>query len=199
MNNLKEKTQDLANAPYFPFLALFLISAVICIGALRHNNTTMIGLRNDVYLADKSNGNVEAALDRLRIFVYGHMNTNLSTSNGIKPPIQLSYTYARLQDAQQKNTDLYVEAKNYCETIVPANVSISGRGRIDCITQYVTSHGAKPANIPAGLYEYDFLSPRWSPDLAGWSLVVAALSFVAFVVMLALNKLASARLRSYIK
>ena len=33
-----------------------------------------------------------------------------------------------------------------------------------------------------GLYEFDFLSPTWSPDLAGWSLVLAVLTSLGFVM-----------------
>jgi hypothetical protein len=151
----------------------------------------MIGLRNDVYAADKTGGNVEAALDKLRGYVYGHMNTNLSAGNGVKPPIQLSYTYARLQENAAQNSSLYIDAKNYCEAKIPASQSISGRGRIDCITQYVTSHGAKPANIPEGLYQFDFVSPSWSPDLAGWSLAATAFFFTGFAVSFLRSKLKS--------
>jgi len=142
----------------------------------------MIALREQVYQADKDNGDINGALQNLRSYVYGHMNTDLSGGSGIKPPIQLSNTYARLQAGQEQNADLYIEAKNYCEAKIPADVSISGRGRIQCITDYVTSHGAKPVNVPAGLYEFDFLSPSWSPDLAGWSLVVTIIFLALFVI-----------------
>lgn len=166
---------------YFPYLILIVVFGATSLLALRHNNEQMIKLREDVYAADKTNGNVEGALKQLRTYVYSHMNTSLNTANGIKPPIQLSYTYARLEEAQQQNSALYVDAKNYCEALIPASESISGRGRIGCITDYVTSHGAKPVDIPAGLYEFDFVSPSWSPDFAGWSLVALALSVTALV------------------
>jgi hypothetical protein len=188
MNQYKN-FENVRRAPYFSWLVLFLISGLVCLAALRHNNTTMIGLRNDVYAADKANGNVEAALDKLRAYVYGHMNTNLSAGNGVKPPVQLSYTYARLQENAAQNSSLYIDAKNYCEAKIPASQSISGRGRIDCITQYVTDHGAKPANIPQGLYQFDFVSPTWSPDLAGWSLVATIVFFVGFIVSFLRHKL----------
>lgn len=177
----------LRRVPYQAFLAMFVIAGLICIFALRANNETMITLRNAVYSADKNNGNVEAALDKLRAYVYGHMNTNLSSGgNAIKPPIQLKYTYERLESAAQasaNNAGLYTQAENYCQAQIPASVSISGRGRISCVQDYIMSHGGKAAAaIPAALYEFDFLSPAWSPDLAGWSLVAAILLFIAFVV-----------------
>ena len=180
----KHKFLDIRHRAYFPWLVLFIISGFICISALRHNNTTMIKLRNDVYTADKDNTDVEAALNNLRSYVYSHMNTNLTTSNGIKPPIQLSYTYARLQQqsaASANNAQLYTDAENYCQEQIPASVSISGRGRIGCVTDYVLNHGGKAGKtVPAALYQFDFESPSWSPDLAGWSLVATIVFFIIF-------------------
>lgn len=188
MEDFKQKITNLAPLPHISFLILFIASGIVCIASLRQNNITMIDLRNQVYAADKNNGDVNKELNKLRAYVLTHMNTNLSTDNGIKPPIQLSHTYARLQEKQSQNSDLYVEAKNYCEQKIPANISVSGQGRVDCIVEYVNSRGTKPANIPVGLYQFDFLSPRWSPDLAGWSLVTTILFFVGFITTFILHK-----------
>lgn len=170
------KLKYLAKVPYQIYLSLFIVASITCIIALRHNNQTMIKLRSDVYSADQANTNIEGALDKLRAYVYAHMNTNLSSGgNTIKPPIQLKYTYERLVTAAQaaaNNSGLYTDAENYCQAQIPASVSVSGRGRIDCVQNYILSHGGTaPATIPAGLYEFDFANPSWSPDLAGWSLV----------------------------
>lgn len=184
----------LGRVPCSLFLILFIISALVSVYALRHNNLTMIELRNAVYEADKSGGDVNAALDNLRQYVYAHMNTNLSSGgNAIKPPIQLKYTYERLQSAAEaavNNRSLYTDAENYCQTQIPASVSISGRGRISCVQDYIASHGGKKApQIPAALYEFDFVSPTWSPDLAGWSLILSAILLLIYTVRLVLDKL----------
>src|SRR5579872_6572823 len=103
------------------FLVLFGISALICFGALRHNNQTMVKLRNDVYLADQNNGNVQMALEQLQAYVVTHMNTGLSSgSNTVYPPIQLKYTYDRLeqaatQAANTSDTQVYTNAQTYCQ------------------------------------------------------------------------------------
>lgn len=189
---LQEKLSEMRHQLYFVFLVLFLLSGFVCLMVLRHNNSTMVKLRDDVYTADKNNGDVETALNNLRAYVYGHMNTNLSAGNNIKPPIQLQYTYERLQEkaqAQVNESDLYIQAKNYCEQQIPASVSISGRGRIDCVQNYVLSHGGKSAPaIPVGLYEFDFVSPSWSPDLAGWSLVATIFFAGAAAIAFLLSK-----------
>ncbi len=176
------------------FLILFIISALVSVYALRYNSLTMIKLRNAVYEADKNNSDVNAALNNLREYVYAHMNTNLASGgNAIKPPIQLKYTYGRLQSAAEaaaNNQGLYTEAENYCQAQIPASVSISGRGRIACVQDYTLSHGGQKApEIPAALYKFDFVSPTWSPDLAGWSLLASAIFLLAFLVRLIYDKL----------
>ena len=154
----------------------------------------MVKLRSAVYVADKNNGDVTTALNNLRGYVYGHMNTNLSSGNhNIKPPIQLQYTYQRLYDArlnqvQAANQQIYTDAQFYCHSNAPPN---SLPAQQTCIQNYAINHGVSNANIniPPGLYEFDFISPAWSPDLAGWSLVLSFLLFSAFLVKLGLNKI----------
>ena len=168
------------NLPYPIFAFLFLVGAIVSVLALRNNNQTMIGLRAAVYEADKTGVGVEEALDKLRVYVYGHMNTNLASGgNAIKPPIQLKFTYERLKAAEEaragaENEKIYTDAQEYCQAKIPA--SVSGSARVPCVADYVSSHGVKVKEIPAGLYQFDFLSPSWSPDLVGWSLVVSTLA-----------------------
>lgn len=163
-------------------LLLALMCGILSIYALRSNNEHMLLLRNDVYQADKNNGNVQLALDNLQSYVIRHMNTNLSTGNGsVYPPIQLEYTYLHLVKAQEaanqnSNIGLYTAAEYYCQQQDPKD--FSGRNRVPCIEQYVTSHGSKLPKIPASLYEFDFQTPSWSPDLAGWSLLATICLFI---------------------
>jgi hypothetical protein len=178
------------------FLILALASGSMSVLALRHNNQTMIRLRNELYVADKNDGNVNAALNNLRNYVYAHMNTNLSSGgNTIKPPIQLKYTYQRLVAAQQQqldsaNSQLYTEAENYCQQQDPTD--FYGYYRVPCVQNYISTHSLNTSSttIPVALYEFDFLSPAWSPDLAGWSLVVMALLALLFIAKLVATRLA---------
>lgn len=154
--------------------------------ALRANNQHMIQLREAVYVADRNNQDVQAPLQALRVFVTSHMNTNLSVGSNIYPPIQLKYTYERLLRAQQEkfaqvNSQLYIDAQSHCEQQNSAD--FSGRNRVPCIEEYVQGHNPqKLPEIPAALYKFSFVSPRWSPDLAGFSLLTAVFSLVMFVL-----------------
>lgn len=170
------------------FLAAAILSTVVCVFALRANNEHMVQLREAVYTADKDNTNVGGALHGLQAYVTAHMNTSLDTGpNAVYPPIQLKYTYERLVQAQQAanqgSDQLYTDAQHYCEQ--QNSHDFSGRNRVPCIEQYVQSHGGSQAPaIPVSLYKFDFVSPSWSPDLAGWSMVLAALSWLLFVILL---------------
>lgn len=168
-------------SPWY-FVAAIIIFGTISLISLRHNNEQMVRLRDAVYAADKNGGDVEGSLRTLRQYVYGHMNTSLASGpNAVHPPIQLKYTYERLQQQQQatlgQGSALYDQAQNYCEgqTVVGSEV-------ISCIQQYLTTHGGQVANIPDSLYKFDFTSAKWSPDLAGWSLVLTIISAVGLLI-----------------
>jgi hypothetical protein len=165
------------------FLGIAIIFGVISLVSLRHNNEQMVVLRDAVYAADKNNGNVEGALRNLRSYVYGHMNTSLSSGpNAVHPPVQLKYTYERLQQAQQSvlgqgDSSLYAQAQEYCDA-----QTVIGSEVISCIQSYAAAHGANLAPIPDGLYKFDFTSAKWSPDAAGWSVVITMLASLTFLV-----------------
>jgi hypothetical protein len=168
------------------FLVLTIISGIICITALRDNNEHMLRLRDEVYAADKDNTDVPAALQALQAYVTTHMNTNLSTGpNAVYPPIQLKYTYDRLIQAQSdqaaaSNSQLYTDAQNYCQGQIPTG--FSGRYRVPCIEQYVQSHDTSLPKINDALYKFDFVTPVWSADLAGWSLLATILLGLTTVI-----------------
>lgn len=147
--------------------------------------------------ADQSGGDVDKALNELRSYIYSHMNTEIGGPNGIYPPIQLSGTYNRLVAAEEKrvvdaNDQLYSEAQAYCEA--NGNQGFSGRNRLDCIDGYISQNGAKPQEVEEAFYKYDFVAPRWSPDLAGFSL----LAVIVFGLITAIHVLMYLRTKHFI-
>lgn len=171
-------------------LGLAVLFGIITIFALRNNNLTALKLRDEVLKVDQQNGDVEASLRKLRSYIYGHMNTDLASSSTVYPPIQLKYRYERLVAAQQDaskaaNAQIYTEAQKHCEALLPNGVSLN---RVTCIQQYLDAHplAAQPA-IQDSLYKFDFASPRWSPDLAGWSLVLTIVFGFLFLFRLVLE------------
>lgn len=171
------------------FIALG-ISLAISLYALRQNNLHAIHLRDEVLKADKANKNVEEALKKLRVYIYGHMNTDLASTNSIKQPIQLKYSYDRAVAAEKNrvskiNENIYRQAQTTCEQLFP--IGLSGSGRIPCIKDYVAKNGATEQPIQDTLYKYNFVSPLWSPDVAGFALLVSGVLFLLIIARLSID------------
>ena len=173
-------------------LVLAAVLGVICLFAMRSNYQHMVLLREQLYAADEKNGDVAKSLNDLRNYVYSHMNTNLAKDNtGVYPPIQLKYTYDRLvqaqgSDAAAQNTRIYTEAQAYCEA--QNSTDFSGRNRVPCIENYVSTHTTTATAIPDGLYKFNFISPTWSPDLAGLSMAAAILSVLGAAFLFVIQR-----------
>ncbi len=178
-SEIVQKTYSLLSVP------LLIVVFFLCICAasyeLRQNNIHMIKLRQNLLVADTLGVNVEPALNDLRIYVFGHMNTNVNTNESSEAPIQLVNTYYRAilqveaQDAVRNGTQaLYNSAITSC--------SAQGSDlykNVTCVENYLITHGngLKNQNLPSkGLYQFNFISPKWSSDLAGWLIVLSILS-----------------------
>jgi hypothetical protein len=181
-------------------VSAMLISGAVSVFALRQNNITMIRLRDDVYAADKSGGDVEGAMRELRKFVYAHMNTNLrSGSTTTEAPIQLTETYNRVVAAEQArvaalggNGKVYASAKQKCQSITDSSE------QVQCVQQYITENGGYKfqLSLPAKeFYIFDFVSPRWTFDIAGIALLVLFISFLLLISRLIVGKFMKAYLR----
>ncbi len=185
--------------PIWLFLGLGLLFGMIAVTSLRANNQRMIELRTAVFEADEQNGDIEGSLKALREYVHAHMNTNLSAGNNpVKPPIQLKHHYERLLEAEQArvgaaNEKLLNDAQNYCEELFPGGVGDDGR--VPCVQEFLEIRGAQLRDIPKEAYMFDFVSPVWSPDLAGWSLVASVVFLLLGGVHFASERLIRHQLR----
>ncbi len=179
--------------PAIVFVLAGIALSLVSVYALRANNQRMLELRTAVFVADEQNGDVETALRELRTYVYAHMNTDLAASdNAIRPPIQLKYTYERLVAAEkarvaQLNEQMNTQAQAVCEQRIRSGES--PRIRVACIQDYLSTYGTVEQDIPEDLYKFDFASPTWSPDLAGWSMVAAGFCFVLAIFSIGLERL----------
>lgn len=162
---------------------VFLIVGIL---ALRQNNFTMIRLRAAVVKTDQQNGDIEKSLQDLRKHVHSHMNTNLASGDfAIKPPIQLKARYERLMVAEQGNIKAFnatvtANAEAACAAQFPGGGY--NTPRVACIQDHVAKNAKEVSVVAEDLYKFDFISPRWSPDLAGLSLLASLLLFLMFIL-----------------
>ena len=174
------------------FLLPAIVFALLAVHGLRSNYSTMSKLRAEVHTADQQNGDVEGALKELRIHVYGHMNTNLASGdNPIKPPIQLKARYERLAAAEEenikaRNAQISAQGEQTCAQAFPD--AGFNAPRVACIQDYVAANSIKKQSVPDQLYKFDFVSPKWSPDLAGISIFLSAIFFILFIARVLLER-----------
>ena len=175
-------------------IAVFLVATVLFAGLSVFglvSNSNGAKERYDALIAvDQAGGDVQEALDELRMYIFAHMNTQIGSDLGINPPIQLCGTFERLvaeeqakADAANSATDAYADAQEYCERTQPQG--FSGSNRLDCIEGYLDEQAIpqiQPEPVEDDLYKFDFAPPVWSADLAGISMVLAGLSFIALLI-----------------
>lgn len=152
---------------------------------LRMNNTNMVQRRNAVAAADKS-GNIQditARIYDLQRWSSGHMNADSGT-------FYLQEQYNR--DAQRALTDTasiseesaraHAEAEAVCHPLFQG-YSVA---YMQCFLAELAKHPGsdtlpEPTLPNPALYRYSFVSPLWSPDWAGLSVVACII--VLIVIM----------------
>lgn len=185
---------------FLPIIGVVLFGSMFIYG-MRYNNITMLELKEKVVVADQQDGDIEGALQELRDFITSHMNTNPRTEGSSEPPIQLVNEFNRAVEKEQARlatqdsaNEIYQEAQARCET-----GAIPLTARAQCIQEYITENGGnnvQQLNLPPKeLYTFDFASPRWSPDLAGISLVLLIISFIVLAFRLVLGKIIESKIK----
>lgn len=165
-------------------LIVFALSLAASIYFLRQNNLRMVELRDNVVKADQQNGDVAGALTELNEHVFHHMNTK------IVRPIELVNAYNReaaaaIQAANQTSgRDLYAEGTANCERRGIPLASIA-----QCISNYAADNttGSGPTEIKLpdkNLFTYTFATPKWTPDAAGFSVLLTVVVGVWLLVRL---------------
>ncbi len=187
---------------HYYFLIAAVLFFIVGVIAFRQNNITALKLRDEVVKADQENGDVEAALRRLRTHVANHMNSDLAGgAANVQQPVQLRYRYERLVTVEKdrvskENEKIYNQAQTECERRFPAG--LSGAGRVPCIEQYVSSKNIVEQAIPDSLYKFSFIAPSWSPDLAGITLLLSAVCLLLFVTRFLIERWFRSRFAEHI-
>jgi len=189
----KEKNlQKRAKIKLFVFGGLTVLFIALSFLGLTMNSQGAKERYDTLIAVDQAGGDVELALNELRAYIYSHMNTQIGSDLGVNPPIQLKGTYDRLVAAEkqkqaQPNDTLYAEAQADCERSQPAG--FSGSNRLACIEAYVDANGVTsetPIQIEEDFYKFDFASPRWSADLAGFSILFSTIFGITYIVSIVL-------------
>jgi len=165
-------------------LIILLAMSALSTLALRENNIKMLELRERVFKADETNVGLEEALGALRNHVSSNMNSSLPKL-GDEKAIQLKYSYERAiakeQERYQKDlTKISQDAKLACIN------SVDELSRVSCEQSYIKDNPVDElTKIYPEQYSIEFISPKWSFDLAGWLLTMSIVLFVVTILKVA--------------
>jgi hypothetical protein len=184
---VRRSIKDLQRVKTWQLVILLIISLFMAATFLRLNNIGMVERRAAVIAADET-GNEEATITRLydlQQYVTSHMNTDLG--RGVY--LEASYNRA-LQDWQAEqfgdqnpNGNIYLRAQEIC---APRFTSYSA-AYLQCTTSELAKFpaAADPADGSGKprqeTYIYSFTSPLWSPDFAGWSVLICLVILLVII------------------
>lgn len=187
-------------------LILLILAGFVSATFLRLNNVGMVQRRDAVLAADESGDqeSIRSRLYELQHYVSAHMNTNMGGGIYLENQYQRDYESALAAASSSTGSaeNVYKEVTDACQ----AQYTIWS-AYFQCVTDRL---GSMPdgsdlsANVQfpkAEAYRHDFASPLWSPDFAGWSIVVCAVLLLVIIArlvgLLALNIILRWRNKSF--
>lgn len=167
---VKYRLNSLQRLKTWQLLILLILLSFVAATFLRLNNVGMIERREAVISADKQ-GDEEVIVNRLydlQRYVSSHMNTDLGKG------VYLEYSYKRdVQEAYDKASvtgNIYKKAQEVCAPKYSSWSYAYIQCTIDELQKYPSANELK---LPvADSYLHSFTSPVWSPDFAGFSVLI---------------------------
>lgn len=177
-HKVRRTIKSLQRVQTWQLLIILVIMLVVTATFLRLNNIGMVERRAAVIAADEQ-GDEEVIIQRLydlQQYVSSHMNTDLGRG------VFLEATYNRdaqkaldvASDDRNPNGNIYKKAQEVCAP----KFNRYSAAYLRCTTDELAKYPAGPELISdvtppnQDSYIYSYVSPRWSPDFAGWSVLV---------------------------
>lgn len=158
---------------------LLIIFGLLAATFLRLNNVGMIERRTAVLSADKAGDKTS-----LHNNLYALQRWSASRMNASTGPVYLEHSYQRtteklLKEARESST-VERDVLNRADAVCRRQYAGNWQAYVQCNAaeqaKYRGSSGAASVAFPnPGEYRHEFASPIWSPDFAGWSLVICVL------------------------
>lgn len=185
---IKQDIKNLQRVKTWQLVILLIIVGFIAATFLRLNNIGMVQRREAVINADKV-GDEEATLNRLydlQRYVASHMNTDLG--RGVFLESSYSRDSQKWQESQygdaNPNGNIYKKAQDVCAP----QFSRYSRAYLLCTTNELAKYPAAADPVTdtskprQETYIHSFASPLWTPDFAGWSVVVFCVILLLIII-----------------
>lgn len=184
---VKRTIKDLQRVKTWQLLIILLLAVVVAATLLRLNNIGMVERRAVVMSTDEA-GNDEQIIERLydlQQYVSSHMNTSLGKG------VYLEASYKRDSQAvldaaasdSNPNGNIYKKAQEACAP----RFSNYSTAYLQCTTSELAKYPAATDLQSAVIlpvpesYLHSFVSPLWSPDWAGWAVLICLVLVVLII------------------
>lgn len=190
---LSKYYRSLSKVATWQLIIIFLFALVISATFLRLNNIGMIERRSAVYTADEA-GDKELVASRLvdlQHYVANHMNSDPGQIV-LENIYNQDYNEALQKASSAQSSNLHKQIDTLCKARYPSNWTAYFQCFIDQLNASPEGKDiTNSAQFPAvAFYTHNYVSPLWTPDFAGWSvlvcivlLTVIIIRLVSFVVM----------------
>lgn len=186
---VRQKLYYLNRVKTWQLVIVLMLMLLVSATFLRLNNIGMVERRDAVIAADKS-GDSYAIQNR----VFDLQNYSSSRMNASSGPVYLTEQYNRdaqatIQQAQNNGSGgetIYAKADRICKQRLSGN----SPAYVQCVASEIAAMpDATKANdtikMPnPALYRYNFASPGWTPDFAGFSVLVTAIIALIIIIRL---------------
>ena len=187
--NIQRNVRRLQRIKTWQLVLLLLLMGFVTATFLRLNNIGMTQRREAVLQADKQGDPVvmQARMIELQQYVASHMNTDTG-----KWYLKEQYnrdSQKAMQEASSENNangNVYQKAQEVC---APRYASLGSYSEAyqQCVMSELASYApaeslALEVKMPKSeLYQFSYAAPRWSPDFAGFSLLICVLIVLVIV------------------
>lgn len=165
-------------------VCLLILSAFVSSTFLRLNNIGMVERRTAVLTADSQGdaGVTKSRLYDLQVYITSHMNTDIGKGvyleSTYKKDVQAAYEAA--SNDTNPNGNIYKLAQDVCRPQFDSYSYAYIQCTVSELAKYPSSSNLVSAvQLPrADAYLHDFVSPLWSPDFAGWSVLISVVILI---------------------
>lgn len=218
---IKKRLKQIQSLKNWQLFILLLLVIFVDLTALRLNNVGMVRRREAVETADKA-GDVEAARKatiELANYVYNHMNSGgivysdethwfkinrevkIVWANIYESDMRKAEQIAREAESNNPNGNIFKKAEEACRPRFHGGYSLAYQQCIlDEQNKYPASNrGQIKAQYPnISEYTYNFVTPLWSPDLAGWTTLTAAILIFMIAIKMTTTTILKLVLKKYV-
>lgn len=186
---VRRSIRRLQRVKTWQLVVLLIFMSFVSATFLRLNNIGMVERRVAVINADSIGDDeiTQIRLYDLQRYVSAHMNTNMGKGVYLEAAYNRDYNalLEKVSNDSNSNGNIYKKAQEVCAPQFGVYSSAYLQCTLNELAKYpASSNLISSVNLSPNAYLHAFVSPLWSSDFAGWSLLVCVVILIMIIVRL---------------